>query len=159
MPKKSARSSSRLKGKIVAFNISPKGHVEGVLLTTPSGTCQINFPKHERERDAFARSFAVGQRVELNAELEADDGDHPVYRLRPDEETAEVAGTIVRLNHALHGEVNGCHLDDGTFVHLKPEGAAKHKLKIGERIRASGMKRLGPSAVVLEAKTVKRTAR
>jgi hypothetical protein len=156
MPKH-ARSSPplQLRGEVAAFNISPKGHVEGVLLETSKGRAQVNFPKHGS--DAISASMKVGAKVALHVKLESDDGEHPVYELR--DADAKVTGTVVRLNYALHGEINGCHLDDGTFVHLKPEGAKKHALRVGDRVKAIGARRAGPSCVVLEAREVEKRSR
>jgi hypothetical protein len=145
-------SSSHVRGKVVAFNISPKGHIEGALVETTAGAIQLNFPKHDAEM--FARSMRVGSTIDLNADLEADEGDHVVYRAEDSE--AETDGTIIRLNYALHGEVNGYHLDDGTFVHVTPEGAREYELRVGERIKVSGPRRQGTDVVVLQARSVKR---
>ena len=151
MPKNEKRSSSKLRGKIVSFNISPKGHVEGALVSTSSGTAQVNFPKHAAD---FARSTSVGANIEFQVKREPDEGDHPVYAVQ--DEAGEVSGKIVRLNYALHGEVNGYQLEDGTFVHVKPEGAKKYKLRVGEKVRALGSRRVGADAPVLEARSLEK---
>ncbi|HSY21530.1 MAG TPA: hypothetical protein VK841_05420 [Polyangiaceae bacterium] len=148
MPKHSQPSAPcQLRGEVVAFNIGPKGDVEGVLLATSTGAAQVNFPKHDS--DSLARSMKPGTKVKLHVKLENDDEAHPVYQLC--DARAEVTGTVMRLNYALHGEVNGFHLDDGTFVHLKPEGAKKHSLRVGDKVKAIGGRRVGPAAVVLDA--------
>src|ERR1700733_6372150 len=108
MPKK-PRSSLAVRGMVTAHNLSPKGHVEGVLVDTPTGLVQLNFPKHAA--DDVSRSFAVGASVTVDAELEDEDGDHPVYRAS--DAKGSGSGRVVGLNYALHGEVNGYHLDDG----------------------------------------------
>jgi hypothetical protein len=153
MPKHAhAAPPLQLRGEVSAFNISPKGHVEGVLLETSKGRVQVNFPKHDS--DALSASMKVRAKVALHVKLENDDEEHPVYELC--DADAKVTGTVVRLNYALHGEVNGCHLDDGTFVHLKPEGAKKHSLRVGDKVEAIGTRRAGPSCVVLEAREVEK---
>jgi hypothetical protein len=144
-----SKKSHQLRGKVLAFNISPKGHIEGVLVETAKGTAQLNFPKHAAHE--LAETMSIGSTIDVTAEPEPDEGDHPVFRAS--DEAAEVSGTIVRLNYALHGEANGCHLDDGTFVHLKPEGAKKHKLRVGDKITAKGTRRTGADVVVLEARS------
>lgn len=151
MPKKRAKSLT-LRGRVVAHNISPKGHVEGALVETSDGIAQLNFPKHGAED--LARTAAVGASIHLAVELEDDDGDHPVYRAS--DETTSVTGAVVRLNYALHGEVNGYHLDDGTFVHVKPDGARRYKLRVGDRITAEGPRRTGPAATVLEPERLRK---
>jgi hypothetical protein len=55
--------------------------------------------------------------------------------------------------------VNGCHLDDGTFVHTKPDGARKYKLRVGDKVKATGERRTGTDAVVLEAHAVERLSK
>jgi hypothetical protein len=153
MPKHAHSSPPlQLRGEVSAFNISPKGHVEGVLLATSKGRAQVNYPKHDS--DAPSASMKVGAKVALHVKLENDDEEHPVYALC--EADAKVTGTVVRLNYALHGEVNGCHLDEGTFVHLKPEGAKKYSLRLGDKVKAIGVRRAGPSCVVLDAREVEK---
>jgi hypothetical protein len=149
MPKKSSVTS--LRGKVVAHNISPKGHVEGALIETAKGIAQINFPKHAAED--FVRKAKIGASIDVPAERDEDDeGDHPVYWAS--ETSGAASGAVVRLNYALHGEVNGYHLDDGTFVHVKPDGAKRYKLRVGDRITAEGPRRAGPAAVVVEPERV-----
>lgn len=140
-----------LRGKVIALNISPKGHFEGALVETKDGVAQLNFGKHDEER--LGHELAVGQQVDIDTELEHDDGDHLVYRAAPTD--SEVTGTIARFNYALHGEINGYQLDDGTLVHVKPDGAKKYGLKTGQKITAQGTRRVGASAVVLDAREVR----
>jgi len=163
MPRKPKSSSdhlpSRIQGKIIAFNVSPKGHIEGALVATEKGTkgtmkstVQLNFPGPDGEDRP--RDLRVGAAIDVIADFDRDDGDHPVYRAAPAQ--AETGGTITRLNYALHGEVNGWHLDDGTFVHVKPEGARKHRFRVGDRITVAGRRRHGVDATVVEAHAVGR---
>jgi hypothetical protein len=144
-----------LRGKVIAHNISPKGHVEGALVDTPEGLAQINFSKHGTEE--LSRSAKVGASIDLAVELEDAEGDHPVYRAS--DPIGVVTGAVVRLNYARHGEVNGYHLDDGTFVHVKPEGAKRYKLRVGDQITAEGVRRAGKAAVVLEPEKLTKTLR
>ena len=155
MRNKNRHSGSQLRGTLVAYNISPKGHIEGATIDTTNGLAQLNFPKHAAER--MARTMAVGSVVDLPVELEHDGGDHPVY-VPNEHDDGQASGTIVRLNYALHGEVNGCHLDDGTFVHLKPEKAKRYELRLGTKITATGSRRPGADVTVLDAKTVNEPA-
>ena len=101
--------------------------------------------------------MSVGAKIDVIAELETDEGDHPVYQAA--DAPAEVTGTVVRLNYALHGEVNGYHLDDKTFLHVKPDGAKNYKLRIGEKVKASGSRRQGTDAVVLEVSALERVGK
>ncbi len=151
MPKDS--SSVRLRGHVTSFNVSPKGDLEGVLLQVREGVVQVNFPKGAHE---LAERWAVGSSVTLRGALEEDGFAHPVYRLEPEE--ASVRGKVARLNFARHGEANGFVLEDGTFVHQKPEGATKHRVRVGDVVRATGELRVGRVATVLEATAVVREA-
>ncbi len=144
-------ASVELRGKILAFNINPKGRIEGVLVETTAGTVQINFPKHAAE--ILARSMEVGAQAYLLGELETKEGEHPVYTACGEE--AEAKGTIVRLNYSPHGEVNGYHLDEGTFLYINPEEKKKCKLRMGDKVKATGSRRAGQDAVVLEVDTIK----
>lgn len=130
MSKKKKRISRKLKGKVLAFNVSPKGHVEGVLVALPSRTAQLNFPRHEGH--ALSSVMATGSSFEL------------------------ASGKIVRLNYALRGDVNGYHLDEGTFVHVKPKSADKYQMEVGEHVHATGRRHPGADAIVLEAWRVER---
>lgn len=67
---------------------------------------------------------------------------------------ARSSGKVVRLNYARHGEVNGYQLEDCTFVHVKPEGAKRYKLRVGDRLTATGERRTGADAIVVEATKV-----
>jgi hypothetical protein len=130
---------------------SARKDIEGALVETARSSIQLNFPKHDTGPFASLRAGSV---IDLDADVEVDDGEHSEYRAGPSE--ASISGTIVRLNYALHGAVNGWHLDDGTFVHAKPDGARRHRLRVGERIEARGPRRTGPDAAVLEARAIKR---
>lgn len=153
MPKKRS-STSVLRGRVVSHNISPKGHVEGILIDSDDAITQVNYPKHAATN--LAKRFPVGRAVELAVELEDDSGEHPVYVI--DEIADDVAGTVMRFNYALHGEINGYHLDNGTFVHVKPDGARRYKVALGDRIVATGPRHEGIDAVVVEAEGVSKEA-
>lgn len=68
----------------------------------------------------------VGSNIDLKVDCETRKGEHPVYTTDGGE--AEASGTIVGLNYTPHGQMNGYHLDDGTFIHVKPEWAKKDQL-------------------------------
>jgi hypothetical protein len=140
-----------IEGRVTSFNISPTGEVEGILLACGEKTVQVNFEKHA---EGQARP-SLGASIAVHAVLEEDEHDHPVYRLAPEEQT--VHGRVARLNYARHGEVNGYVLEDGTFIHLKPEGARRHRVRVGEEVSAEGTRRVGEAATVIEATSVTRT--
>lgn len=150
MAKKHRPSPFQLRGKLLAYNLSPKGAIEGALIETGDGLAQLNF--YAKHVEHLAHRLPIGGELVVDVEVEHEDGDHPVYRATADADQAY--GTIVRFNYALHGEINGYHLDEGTFVHVKPGGARKYKLRIGSKIKATGERRAGPDGEVLEAEDV-----
>jgi hypothetical protein len=69
-------------------------------------------------------------------ELLSIDGSKPVKpKTRPG---PAYQGKVVRFNFAKHGAANGVVLDSGDFIHTKPEGMAKLRLKIGDLVEADG---------------------
>jgi hypothetical protein len=90
----------------------------------------------------------------VRAELETDEGAHPVYRVIDEE--AEVSGKVTALNYSRHGNVNGYQLDDGTFIHLSAERASGVEFHVGDAIRVQGVQLASPEIVMLEARTVER---
>ncbi len=136
MPAKTTHSSSKLHlhGTVLGFNIGPKGHIDGALVETANGLAQLTFPKHTA--DSLARGMHPGSIVGFHVELETEAGGHPVYLVCDEESSA--SGQIVRLNYALHGAINGYHLEDGTFLHCKPDGAEQYDLHVGESVKATG---------------------
>jgi hypothetical protein len=151
-----------LSGVVQAYNYSPKGGVEGMLIQVGDRTLQVNLP-HDLGL-AIALTNAVGQSVKTTVEPEPEDkkhpkGEHSVYRLvslratdgrvfRPagsgHEEAVTVEGIISRLNYAKHGEVNGVVLESGEFLHLKPDGMKHTELQVGQQVTASGRARPTP---------------
>ena len=158
LPKKSTDAPLSIKGKVVGHNISPRGYIEGVLLETAKGRVQINLSKEAETHDLSARAFKIGAIVQHDVEIENDeDGDHVVYALA--ESSTPVHGRIERLNYARHGEVNGYHLDTGTFVHVKPDGHRKHKLGVGDDIAVEGGRRIQGAVTVIEPDSLAKTNR
>ena len=143
-------SNLHLHGTVLGFNISPKGHIDGALVETSNGLAQLTFPKHTAA--SLARGMHPGSTVGFHVELENEAGGHPVYRVCDEESSA--SGEIVRLNYAPHGAINGYHLEDATFLHCKSDGAEKYDLHVGEAVKATGTRREGPDAVVLEVRTL-----
>lgn len=134
---------------------SPKGGIEGALLHSGVDAVQLVFEPHGGPgADAFA-GLKGGEaiRVEARAEAPSDKGEaqHAVYRFerlvavdghKPAKPAAGArapfSGIVVRLNFARHGEANGVVLDSGDFIHTKPEGMARLKLEVGDRVEADG---------------------
>jgi hypothetical protein len=125
-------------GNVQAFNVSPKGNYEGLLLQTEDELIQINFPQEFAA--AMTDLAANGADVQLEVEAQELGGHacHPVYRLLSVTNAKEFAGKATRLNYALHGEVNGAILESGDFLHVKPHGATALKLRVGMNVKGSG---------------------
>ncbi len=154
----------KLEGQLLQFNYSPKGGYEGLLLETKDGIVQINFA-HEHAPNLVA-SIKPSAALIIKGEPWNDDrpGDHPVFELVEIkvngkaikiDSTATVSGTVVKLNYAKHGVVNGAVLDTGDFVHLRPHGADAVSLMLGQKLSAKGEakpKQFG-AGTVIEAHT------
>jgi len=161
-------SNKTLKCKIVAYNFSPKGGVEGLLVEAEGKQAQVVCPTDKGAE--VARTNPIGQTVELHVEAEPashkGEAVHPVYQLvigEPSERrrgaTAHSAqsfeGVVARLNFARHGEANGVVLDTGDFIHLKPHGMKQAGLNVGDTVKAEGESRpMELGGRVLEATTV-----
>jgi hypothetical protein len=140
-------------GKVLSMNISPKGFYEGFLLNSGKNVVQVNLAKeHLRSlADGCPSDRDIG--VEAEAEESWGSPAHEVFKLvrvldnggrkaeKDDHPPRKFSGRIERLNHALHGEVNGGILDSGDFLHLKPEGTQAVGLTVGMAVEARGRKR------------------
>jgi hypothetical protein len=136
-------------GKVAAFNVSPKGAYEGLLLAgEDSAVVQINFA--QELASVISEAAPVGHSVQMEIEPEEPHGEpsHPVFRLVSfkangldfaKEFDGRFSGTVTRLNYALHGEVNGGILDNGDFLHLKPHGAAALAIEVGMKVKGTGV--------------------
>ncbi len=164
--------ATALRGKVLGFNVSPKGVPEGFLLhlVDDRGTVQVNFDPEVAGQITEVlrepRALTVDA-TEADAHAEAP---HSVFDLvslsdasgkslfvaeGSPEPDVSVRGKVVRLNHARRGEVNGGILDSGEFVHLKPHGVkAIGGLSVGQALDARGEVRSGWSGHrVIEART------
>jgi len=156
----------RKHGTVQAFNVSPKGAYEGLLLETEGEVIQTNFPQ------SFGATMAdlasAGTEIQVEIEPEEVDGHacHPVFRLLTVanagqkkfslvEGDSQFSGKVERLNYALHGEVNGAILDTGDFLHVKPHGAAALELTVGMKVKGTGStKPMSGGHRVIEAEEV-----
>ncbi|CAN5457876.1 hypothetical protein BH09PSE6_BH09PSE6_03640 [soil metagenome] len=134
---------------------SPRGEVEGFLVTHQGAVSQLVFDRHDEESPSLIRSLILGQKLKLKArpaepsdkgpsehavfdfsELISIDGAPAMHSEADGDDGYE--GIVVRLNYARHGAANGVILDTGDFVHLKPEGMSRLRLKVGDKVRAHG---------------------
>lgn len=146
---------AQLEGRFRHVVYSPKGEIEGALIELDGADAQLVFERHDEAAAAAFLGLKPGQRlgVEATPRPPSDKGDaaHPTFdlvrlarvdgaRFKAPQHAGEhvYAGRVVRFNHARHGEPNGVVLDSGDFIHLKPDGLRRAKLKLGDTVRAVG---------------------
>lgn len=164
-----------LSGTCQQFLFSPKGAIEGMLLTVAEKCVQVALSANEGV--ALARMYAIGNPIHLHAMPDrtakvmerVGDGVHAVYlfkslvdsnghpvTLRPENKSnATLNGTVKAMHFARHGQPNGVMLETGDFVHLGPDAMVKSGIKVGSKVHAIG--RLSQTVLntkVLEAKQV-----
>ena len=152
---------------------SPKGRVEGAMVTMKDLLLQISVPRDKG--DTFAQVTGAGRQLRVlgvaDHSANTAEGSHPVFKF---ESFADVAGkaikdpsgdpsdtTIKGVVSAWHfsrrGETNGVILETGEFIHLRPHGMTEVNLDIGSKVNAVGelhMTVLGTR--MLEARRVNR---
>ena len=158
-------------GLLQDFNLSPRGAVEGFVLHSEGQTVQVNVTPEV----GFAAVRGIGQTVEVTVEPESfaaklGKGEHPVYRLitltgadgkpliqsasgKPEPITMQ--GVVKRINYARHGAANGVVLENGDFVHVRPDVMKRRNFKSGDPVTVEGtfvLMPLGQKAI--EAKTI-----
>lgn len=161
-----------LSGRLQQLLFSPKGGIEGLLLTVKSKTLQVSMK--QEEAPATALHQALGKAIELRASRDHSPktrhGAHPVYKLRGITKIAGAAaaesdgapavhGVVAAIHFSKHGHPNGVILSSGEFIHTRPPGMKKLKLKVGSKVTAHGELRmtiLGTS--LLEALEVNRVS-
>ncbi len=136
---------------------SPKGAIEGVMIDTEGVPTQFVTDPHDPTLATLFDGLRAGQSLVIEGTEAAPSPKgasmHTVYRF---ERLAEVdgrstggtlrsrdgtRGTVVRFNHARHGEPNGVVLDNGDFVHTRPEGLKRLGLQVGDAVHAQGLAR------------------
>jgi hypothetical protein len=161
--------SEILRGRLQRLLFSPKGAIEGLLLTIASKTVQVSLDPGNA--DAAALADSVGQSIEITATADRSaktrKGAHPVFELDgittlagkafAAGDAAPVSGVVADIHYARHGEPNGVILQSGEFIHTRPPGMKKLKLQVGSTVVAHGPVRttvLGTALV--EAREVNR---
>jgi hypothetical protein len=135
---------------------APDGTIEGALVSVGGHASQLVVGRGDDLAAAILGTAKAGQRVVVQAKLQGPSpkgpSEHPVYALEkvltidgakpkrspPPAPKAPYRGKVVRFNFARHGAKNGVVLDSGDFIHLKPEGFAKLRLKVGDQVAANG---------------------
>jgi hypothetical protein len=167
VPADAAATARNLTGTVQAWNLSPRGTYEGLILKSGDKVVQINFPP---DLGGYVAQLATtGDSIKVTAYARESAGDHDVFALatitgakgsvltvsRPEDARAlHVEGKIASLNYGARGEVNGFLLDTGDFVHTGPETAGL-SLAVGQSVTADGR---GESMILghnaLDAETV-----
>ncbi len=135
---------------------SPKGAIEGVLIDTDGVPTQFVTEPQDPLVVELLAGLRPGQAVVIEGtEAPASpkgEAPHTVYRFErlasvdgqaPKKPTTDegTRGKVVRFNFAKHGEPNGVVLDNGDFVHTRPDGLHALGLKIGDTVEAEGATR------------------
>ena len=137
---------------------SPRGDVEGLLCERDGDPVQFVFERDDHDAVASFNGIRSGQALVVEATRQGlsskGESEHGVFAFRklvsiagrkqPARRTVRDrvhAGTVARFNFARHGEANGVVLDTGDFIHTKPAGLARLKLRVGSAVRASGIAR------------------
>jgi len=147
-------TTTRLTGSFEQIIYGPKGSVEGLLLSVDDAIVQLVIAKEDENNATLAASLAAGQTLVVSTlELPPSSkgpGEHRVLALRkitridgatPAKSASRPSGytgRIARFNYARHGAPNGYVLDSGDFIHVRPDGFAKLKLRIGDSVTAEG---------------------
>ena len=142
-----------VEGRFQHVIYSPKGTVEGMLIDTNDVLTQFVVDGHDAASAALLGTLRTGQRLVVEGTETAPspkgDAAHTVYRFErlasvdgrePVSSPASTVseGRVVRLNYARHGEANGVVLDNGDFVHTRPDGFAALGLRLGDDVLVEG---------------------
>jgi hypothetical protein len=147
-------ASLKTAGSFTQLIYSPRGSVEGFLLKVGDDPVQFVLDKHDEHAAALVATLAPGQQLIVTCEptppSAKGEGDHPVHALeklvsidgavprKVKPGSLGYTGLVARFNYAKHGAPNGYVLDSGDFIHVKPDGFARLKLRVGDRVKADG---------------------
>ncbi len=159
-----------LSGRLQQLLFSPKGGIEGMLMTVGAETVQVSM-RHD-EADPRELQKACGKAIVVTASADhspkAREGAHAVYKLhaikklggkaaRSNKDAHAIRGVVAALHYAKHGEPNGVILESGEFIHTRPPGMKKLKLEIGSKVVAQGEVRMTVlGTLLMEADRVNR---
>ncbi len=146
-------AQEKLDVDFVHIVFGPKGHVEGFMAHADGANAQFVIDKHDDKSAALVADLSSGQRLAVSAQLAGPSpkgpADHAVYELgkitrvdglapKKSAATTGYSGKVARLNFARHGAPNGYVLDTGHFIHVRPDGCKRLKLKVGDAVQADG---------------------
>ncbi|APW37962.1 hypothetical protein RD110_12805 [Rhodoferax koreense] len=142
-----------IEGQFTQLIYSPKGGIEGLLIDTDGTPTQFVTDPQDASVGEMLRALQPGQQLRIEGAEEGPspkgESAHFVYRLArvaaidgveptPAVAHAKAKGRVLRFNYAKHGEPNGVVLDNGDFVHTRPDGLAALGLQIGDQVVAEG---------------------
>jgi len=142
-------------GHLQQLLFSPKGGLEGMLITVRNQLLQVSMAPGTADADALSK--AVGRHIEVTAlpdhSPKTKEGVHPVFKLISITKVAgkifksnpgheRVKGIVASIHFAKHGEPNGVILESGEFIHTRPHGMKQLKLRIGSKVVAHGERRM-----------------
>jgi hypothetical protein len=135
---------------------APDGTVEGALVRLEGTRSQLVVDHGDERAADVLGAIKAGERLIVQANLQGPSPkgppEHPIYtlakvisidglkpaRAKRAPVPAPYKGMVVCFNYARHGAKNGVVLDTGDFIHLKPEGFARFKPTVGDRVEADG---------------------
>lgn len=168
---KKVKKQETLSGTLVQVLLSPKGVIEGLLLSIRGKTVQVSTPPGAI--DEYKHVLVSGLRVVAKGTVDhspkTKGGSHPVFKLEQltklgrkvvrdsnhKDGLVTLKGSVASIHYARHGEPNGVLLASGDFVHLRPHGMEKARLKVGDKVMARGERRITVlGTTLLEAREV-----
>jgi hypothetical protein len=138
-------------GSLRRLLFSPKGAIEGLLMTVSSKLIQVSMEPDAASANELAATLGSEIEVKASADHSAKtkDGAHPVYKLNAITRIAgkpfksngsphTIRGIVAAVHYAKHGEPNGVILESGEFIHTRPDGMRQLKLRVGSKVIARG---------------------
>ena len=140
-----------LSGTCQHLLFSPKGAIEGLLLTKRGMTVQVSMATDVA--GSLLKKIGPGKRLRLLVSLDRSprtaEAAHPVYEfvgladasgqeIPPADGLTSIKGVVARIHFARHGQPNGVVLKTGEFIHLRPHGMAATNLDVGSKVVATG---------------------
>jgi len=162
--------SETISGELQQLLFSPKGGIEGLLIKAGAKSLQVSMDPADTDAGLFADM--IGKPIELTGSPDhspkTENAAHLVYKLHSItklagkvvsrlHDTQPISGVVKHMHYAKHGEPNGVIIESGEFIHLRPPGMKKLKLKVGSKVVARGDIRMTVlGTLLIEAREVNR---
>lgn len=145
-----------VEGQFQHLIFSPKGSIEGVLIDTDGIPTQFVMDPHSSTILELFGKLRIGQKLVIEGSEAEPSGKgespHSIYdferlvsvdgkAVKAPPSQGHAAGTVARFNYAKHGAANGVVLDNGDFVHTRPDRLERLGLKVGDKVDAVGEER------------------